>query len=100
MTSAEREALRLAVDAARRKVVGAELEPWHGTIGGYTNHSCKCARCRLAWREYQRPRMYRPRWRKCACGCGSFRQQTSRQRWATTRCRQRAWKRARALAAD
>lgn len=26
---------------------------WHGTPGGYTNHDCRCADCRLAIRAYQ-----------------------------------------------
>jgi hypothetical protein len=25
-----------------------EPEPWHGTAGGYTNHGCRCDRCRVA----------------------------------------------------
>jgi hypothetical protein len=28
-------------------------ERWHGTIGGYTNHSCRCQRCRDAAADYQ-----------------------------------------------
>jgi len=24
-------------------------DKWHGTPGGYTNHGCKCDRCRMAW---------------------------------------------------
>ena len=24
----------------------------HGTIGGYTNHKCRCAACRAAWAAY------------------------------------------------
>jgi hypothetical protein len=24
---------------------------WHGTSGGYTNHGCRCPRCRQAWAE-------------------------------------------------
>jgi len=24
-------------------------EPWHGTAGGYSNHKCRCDRCRTAW---------------------------------------------------
>lgn len=24
----------------------------HGTSGGYTNHKCRCPKCRRAWREY------------------------------------------------
>lgn len=27
-------------------------EGWHGTAGGYTNHSCRCDECREAWRKY------------------------------------------------
>lgn len=32
---------------------------WHGTIGGYNNHKCKCARCRAAIKEYRRLRRER-----------------------------------------
>lgn len=24
----------------------------HGRVGTYTNHKCRCAECRAAWREY------------------------------------------------
>jgi len=24
----------------------------HGTVSGYTNRKCRCADCRLAWRQY------------------------------------------------
>lgn len=24
-------------------------EKWHGTSGGYTNHSCRCDACKKAW---------------------------------------------------
>lgn len=26
----------------------------HGTIGAYSNHGCKCDRCRDAWNAYAR----------------------------------------------
>ena len=26
---------------------------WHGTVGGYVNHGCRCAPCRAAQRAYQ-----------------------------------------------
>lgn len=29
-------------------------ERWHGTAGGYTNHSCRCDDCRRAAREYRK----------------------------------------------
>lgn len=32
---------------------------WHGTRGGYTNHHCRCSKCRAAWAEYNR--MYKAR---------------------------------------
>jgi hypothetical protein len=25
-------------------------EPWHGTVGGYCNHACRCDQCRAAKR--------------------------------------------------
>ena len=28
--------------------------PWHGTLGGYTNHGCRDECCRSAWRQYHR----------------------------------------------
>jgi hypothetical protein len=27
---------------------------WHGSIGGYTNHGCRCDDCRAAWRDHRR----------------------------------------------
>lgn len=33
------------------------LELWHGTLGGYTNHRCRCDKCRAAWRAYMRKYM-------------------------------------------
>lgn len=35
------------------------LESPHGTPARYTNHKCRCAECRRAWREYMREYMYR-----------------------------------------
>jgi len=29
---------------------------YHGTFGGYTNHKCRCVRCRYANAEHQRKR--------------------------------------------
>lgn len=29
-------------------------EEWHGTIGGYCNHSCSGPSCRAAWSAYQK----------------------------------------------
>lgn len=29
------------------------FERWHGTIGGYTNHSCRCEDCMAAMRAYR-----------------------------------------------
>ncbi len=36
----------------------------HGTSGGYTNHKCRCRRCRDAWAEYYAARGYGPRYRQ------------------------------------
>ena len=34
----------------------SENASWHGTLGGYTNHDCRCAACRAKWQAYrQRP---------------------------------------------
>jgi transcriptional regulator with GAF, ATPase, and Fis domain len=30
----------------------SDIEPWHGTLGGRTNHNCKCEDCRAAWAAY------------------------------------------------
>lgn len=30
------------------------MSDWHGTLGGYNNHGCRCDDCRRAHREYQR----------------------------------------------
>ena len=27
-------------------------EPWHGTPGGYSNHKCRCPKCRAAQKAY------------------------------------------------
>ncbi len=32
----------------------------HGTLGGYTNHHCRCARCRKANAEYRRKKRAEP----------------------------------------
>lgn len=29
-------------------------EMWHGTLGGYTNHRCRCEDCTRAQREWMR----------------------------------------------
>lgn len=31
-----------------------KAQPWHGTLGGYTNHRCRCEPCRRVWAEYHR----------------------------------------------
>lgn len=33
-------------------------ETWHGTTGGYTNHGCRCDRCRKATTDYHRERRW------------------------------------------
>lgn len=38
----------------------------HGTMGGYTNHHCRCDRCKLATREYYLAR------RVPCLGCGTL----------------------------
>lgn len=37
-------------------------DPCHGTVDGYSNHKCRCQKCRLAWRLYQRE--WKRRWRQ------------------------------------
>ncbi len=41
-------------DPSRRYMPRAEPDPqlWHGTLGGYTNHHCKCDECVAAHRAY------------------------------------------------
>jgi hypothetical protein len=41
-------------------------EVWHGTLGGYTNHGCRCPACSGAMVTYNRSRFLRP----CVEGCG------------------------------
>lgn len=36
------------------------LEPWHGTPSGYSNHVCRCDRCRAAYRAYSEEWRNRP----------------------------------------
>lgn len=36
-------------------------EAWHGTIGGYTNHGCRCTACRAANSDSQRKWISEPR---------------------------------------
>lgn len=38
-------------------------ERWHGTIGGYTNHACRCDGCRAAQTEYRRTAQSWRAWR-------------------------------------
>lgn len=30
-------------------------DPRHGTANGYTNHKCRCDKCRAAWAAYMKP---------------------------------------------
>jgi hypothetical protein len=32
--------------------VNTQTETWHGTLGGYTNHRCRCPECTVANRDY------------------------------------------------
>lgn len=36
----------------KREIVENPGARWHGTTGGYTNHWCRCSRCRAAMSEY------------------------------------------------
>ena len=38
----------------------SENASWHGTLGGYTNHACRCAACRANHRAYHRAYRQRP----------------------------------------
>lgn len=42
-------------------------DPRHGTFNGYSNLGCRCERCRVAGRVYQRGRR-----KPCASGCGAL----------------------------
>jgi hypothetical protein len=35
-------------------------DTWHGTVGGYTNHSCRCDDCRAAMKAARVARHSRP----------------------------------------
>ena len=35
-------------------------ERWHGTVGGYNNHKCRCEACRAAFAAYCRTYRKRP----------------------------------------
>jgi hypothetical protein len=34
-------------------VMRETAETWHGTLAGYTNHCCRCPRCRAEIAKYQ-----------------------------------------------
>ena len=38
----------------------SENASWHGTLGGYTNHACRCAACRAKRQAYQQAYRQRP----------------------------------------
>jgi hypothetical protein len=68
---------RLLVEepSADRMVPDAE---WHGTLGGYTNHKCRCAPCVKAKSAYNKQRYQCDKAaglvgrKKCKCGCGKL----------------------------
>jgi hypothetical protein len=102
LTHDQRRALKAAVAAGRKGAdtqrwfdseLAAKDEPWHGSIGGYTNHDCRCECCRTAWNDYRRKQEFKPRWRKCKCR-KNYLEKTRRQKWCSTRCKQKHWKRA------
>ena len=38
-------------EGINQKTPAGAAEAWHGTAGGYTNHSCRCDDCKAAWTE-------------------------------------------------
>lgn len=36
----------------------------HGRASSYNNHGCRCEECRVAWRDYMRPRIKKYRQKK------------------------------------
>ena len=43
----------------RGTVLQSNSAPWHGTVGGYRNHGCKCVRCKAAKALAQKQRRQR-----------------------------------------
>lgn len=41
-----------ATKTTKKKAPAKGKEPWHGTVSGYSNQRCSCARCKKAWRVY------------------------------------------------
>lgn len=57
--------LKLAIAFCDEKNAAEEkwlAEEWHGTLGGYTNHRCRCPECTSANTRHKRG--YLPAWRK------------------------------------
>ena len=40
----------------------SENASWHGTLGGYTNHDCRCAACRAKGQAYQQRPEVKAKW--------------------------------------
>lgn len=55
----KRNAQRRAQRAKARAAICGD-EPWHGTVGGYSNHCCRCDACRSAYRDYVNEWRVRP----------------------------------------
>lgn len=51
-----------AFRAEYERLIEENREPWHGTVGGYTNHGCRGPKCRAAETTYVRE--YRVRMRQ------------------------------------
>jgi hypothetical protein len=74
-------------------------EPWHGTVGGYTNHKCRCVACRAvktAEHKAYRARLAVSPWEAiphgtatgyanwgCRCPACSAAYSSVRKRWAS-----------------
>lgn len=48
--------LDIAMQSDFKLLVMHESEPWHGTLGGYTNHGCRKECCKKAHRDYMKRR--------------------------------------------
>lgn len=80
----------------RRGDVLTTGKSWHGTIGGYSNYKCKCARCKAAWSAHYNAYMKKRRRNRppvpCPC-CGDEFVPFRGRKYCSDKCTARANKR-------